>query len=232
MKKILFTIFIFVLLFNCAVLCGKNNSGKNNKGNRNQDKNDVRKKRMLEKKIRTMAAMRDANDPEALSRKRKMERKRSTRQLKERGKMRQAQRTKRIASQSDPNMAARGFGRKDIEAMRRTQKQANKEMIKHRKRLAKLGRIRELAVDQADEKTIARVNQMLQKEARRHDRKLMHIRQIRDRAGKSSPRGPQDSRLGAGAKGPQGSRKGMKKRADKEEILELKKKKAKLKKNE
>ncbi len=205
MKKSLFTIFIFVLVFNSAVLIGKNDKDKKNKG-----KNDVRKKRMVEKKTRSMAAMRDANSSESLARKQKMGKKRRARQLKERGKMQQARRMKRIASQSDPNTAARGFGKKDIESMMRTQKQANKEMVKHRKRLAKLGRIRELAVEQADEKTIARVDEMLRKEDQRHRRKQMHIRQIRGRAGRPSPRGPQGSRLGQPPRGPQDSRKGVK----------------------
>ncbi len=231
MKKILFTIFIFVLLFNCTVLCGKNNKGK-----KNQVKNDVRKKRMLEKKARakavirnakarTKAAMRDANAPEALARKVKMERRRGARRFKDRNKIREIKRREMLAAQRDPNRAggklSRGKG-----ALKRgeaVEKQATKETAKHRKRLAKLKRIRELAVKQGDEKTIARVNKILQKELRRHRRKQMHLRQIGPRAGAPTPRGALDEGT---------RRRSMEKRVDKQKILELKKKKAKLQERE
>jgi hypothetical protein len=57
----------------------------------------------------------------------------------------------------------------------------SQEQAKHRDRLARLNRIRELAQEQGDTETVARVDKLLEQEKLRYEAKTLRIQRRKDR---------------------------------------------------
>jgi len=174
MKKALLALLImFVLLWNCGTVVAKNEAKE--KKRRGPRKHAARVDR------RTKARRVDVNEPGDREQRRLEMLKRRRAQLK----MREARGKgkERLKGRPDlrPPVEELAKGKEHQQQLKAFEAQMAKEVAKHRRRLARLKRIRELAVEDNNTKTVERVDKLLRKEQMRYRRKgrRMQIRKQR-----------------------------------------------------
>jgi len=175
MKKILFLYFIVMVVFwSCGLASakqagqGKDDHAEKSRRKAIQDKTD---------QIRSKGFKADANRPSGKG-ERKHFRDESQRQT-QRGKR---EKLRQMRRQAEGESQARGKVEKSEELKKHQQQlsafktQALEEEAKHRKRLARLERIRQLAVEENSTEIIERVDKLLEKQQQRYERKRQRIR--------------------------------------------------------
>ena len=190
MKKALFSVIVLVLLWNCGtVFTQEEGKGKETD---EQDK-QTRKAREIGKGWQA-----DANElrRQVESRRSRIkERQREQRQMR-REELLRIRELRRSERGQDVNQPAGKLGKdKDYQQRLETlQTQMAHEEAKHLRRIARLKRIRELAVGEAS--TIARVDKLMQKEQLRYDRKQQQMRVRMRMLTRMQERGPKALRPG------------------------------------
>jgi len=171
MRKALFSVVVLVLLWNCGTVFAQE------QGKAKQTNEQDKQKRRAQKIGRGWQS--DANELRRrveAGRERIRGRRREQRQMRreELLKVREMGRRERAGQDVNQPAGKLGKGRDYQQQLDALKTQMVHEEAKHLKRIARLKRIRELAVGEAS--TIARVDKLMQKEQLRYDRKQQHMR--------------------------------------------------------
>ena len=171
MKKALFSVVVLVLLWNCGTVFTQEEG----KG-RGTDEQDKQKRRAQEIGRGWQSDANELRSRVEAGRERIRGRKREQRQMRREELLRIREMGRRERAGQDVNQPSGKLGKdKDYQQrLKALQTQMAHEEAKHLRRIARLKRIRELAVGEAS--TIGRVDKLMQKEQLRYDRKQQHMR--------------------------------------------------------
>jgi hypothetical protein len=158
MKKVLLSLLIvFVLVWNCSIVSAQGKGkGAGREGKRTEKSQRKHKSRQV-----------DANEP--------------SRQGKEKRVREQVQREIHRKDRQKIRVM-RGKGKEHQQQLKAIETQMVHEEAKHRRRIARLKRIRELAAKENDTKTVERVAKLMEMELRRHGHKLQRIQEREQKA--------------------------------------------------
>lgn len=157
MKKGLLTFFIvLVLVWSCGTVFAQGKGkGAGGQGKRTEKLQRKHKSRQVE-----------ANEPGGQGKEKRVRRQEHRRELQE---MRRKERQK--------IRVTRGKGKGHQQQLKSLKTQMVHEEAKHRRRIARLKRILELAAEENDTKTVERVAKLLEMELLRHNRKRQHMQE-------------------------------------------------------
>ena len=133
------------------------------------------------------------NEQERL-RERQRKREQMLERIKQRDKTREARRKvrqpKTAAEKKDVAKKRKAKGKEHQKQLQALNKQLGHEMEKHQKRMARLGRIRELSVEAGNTKTVGRVDKLMKKELQRFQRKNLRMQKKSQRVSEPGLKGP------------------------------------------
>lgn len=195
MKKILFILFVVLtLLWSCSTVLAKGGGRQRTTQGKPKHAKTVHKE--------TGRQQADANKPPAQSKgKQTRQQKRQQTQTRQQQKSREITRKgkakpeaaqdvnkpsgKFIKGKAERKVKAQSvekqIGKEHQQQLKAIQRQMAHEQAKHRRRLARLNRIRELAAKEGLTETVERVDKLLEKEQQRYDRKHQRIQQRRQK---------------------------------------------------
>lgn len=174
MSKVMLAFLVgFGLLWNCGMAVAQDKSA---------DSATVSKRERIRRELRAPSRAADVNDPRRQAEMERARKRARERELARQGREKRRQELMKMREKSLAEMAKAGYGadanrpggaargRDHAEQLRMLEQQMARRQQKHLERMAKLNRIKELATKKGAKGTIERVDMLIQKQQRLHDR--------------------------------------------------------------
>ena len=179
MKKVVLALFVgLALLWNCGMIFAQGG---------NQDAATGSRRERIQRKLRAPTGLAEPNDPRRQAELERTRQREKERELGRQAREKRRQELMKMREKSLVEMEKAGYGadanrpgsaakgRDHAEQLRQLEQQLAKQQQKHLERMAKLNRIRELATKKDKKDAIERVDKLIQKQQRLHDRRHQRV---------------------------------------------------------